>query len=788
MTRTSNIRKPASLRRAGSALALGAAVAGSPAMAQDANGEVVLDTLRIEDRAADVNPYSTPGAPYKAERSGDIRITRPIADTPTTMTVLTENQIDDSGYTDLSRILEAQPGITVGTGENGNAFGDRYIIRGQEARSDVFVDGLRDPGMTTRESFVVEQIEITKGPNSTFAGRGTAGGAVNLITKAATTDYDFFDGTIGVGTDRFVRLTGDVNLALDETFAIRANGLNGYTDIPDREPGNRRRSGGALSATWSPSYDFDLTLDYYLLRAKDRPDLGDYLSGDVADNSREPVETPAYMQEQDFQKSNVDVVTGRLNWQLTDNISFSNRARYGESHNGYVVTGARGTTTDASDPNGAYDTFSLSTHQGWQDVEYFANQANLLIETEALGGENDLIFGAEYTDHKVLNGVYDVNNTGATNCITPGNRFNPTPAPNFCGLGPNGQVVSGLNNLLGREITKDRWDSDWQVETFSIYLMDTIDLTESLTVFGGLRWDTFDFTLSTLSVPRGSPAGTEPTLETYAYDDSFWNGHFGVTYRLNDWAMVYGSFATAADINGGESDLGTNSGYGGLVIIDGEFRGGSPERSENWELGTKLELFDHKFLLTGALFQTTKSDVLEGSAGGYTPDGTGNTGKNRTRGFELGVAGNITPAWSMQGGLTYVDTDVLESAVDADYIGKELANTAKWQASFQTRYQATDAFAIGGAVKYKGERYGGQPDTAAGFTELPGGGFAYSQPVPAYTVADLFAEYRFSNNMSLRVNVNNVFDENYYLAVYRSGGFLYKGDARQAVATLNLRY
>ncbi len=777
MTRRTNIKRPASLRRAGSVLALGAAVATSPAMAQDANGEVVLDTLRIEDRAADVNPYSTPGAPYKAERSGDIRITRPIADTPTTMTVLTENQIDDSGYTDLARILDAQPGITVGTGENGNAFGDRYIIRGQEARSDVFVDGLRDPGMTTRESFVVEQIEITKGPNSTFAGRGTAGGAVNLITKAATTDYDFFDGTVGVGTDHFVRVTGDVNLAVDETLAIRANGLYAYTDIPDREPGNRRRSGGAISTTWSPSYDFDLTLDYYLLRAEDRPDLGDYLSGDVADGTREPVETPAYMQEQDFQKSNVDVATGRLNWQLNDNVSFSNKARYGESHNGYVVTGARGATTDASDPNGEYDTLSFSTHQGWQDVEYFANQANLLIENEALGGENDLIIGAEYTDHKVRNGVYDVTNTGATNCVVSGRGG---VSPSYCGIGPDGNAVLGLNSLLGREITKGRWDSDWQVETFSVYLMDTIDLTEALTVFGGLRWDTFDFTLTTQN------NALEQT--TYAYDDSFWNGHLGVTYRLNDWAMVYGSFATAADINGGESDLGTNSGYGGLVIIDGEFRGGSPERSENWELGTKLELFDHKFLLTGALFQTTKSDVLEGSAGGYTPDGTGNTGKNRTRGFELGVAGNITPAWSMQGGLTYVDTEVLESAVNADYVGKELANTAKWQASLQTRYQATDAFAIGAAVKYKGERYGGQPDTAASFTTLANGGFAYSQPVPAYTVADLFAEYQFSNNMSLRVNVNNVFDENYYLAVYRSGGFLYKGDARQAVATLNLRY
>jgi catecholate siderophore receptor len=91
----------------------------------------------------------------------------------------------------LRAIVAAQPGITLGTGENGNAFGDRYVIRGQEARSDVFIDSLRDPGMTIRESFAVEQVEITKGPNSSFAGRGSSGGTINSITKRASSEYQF---------------------------------------------------------------------------------------------------------------------------------------------------------------------------------------------------------------------------------------------------------------------------------------------------------------------------------------------------------------------------------------------------------------------------------------------------------------------------------------------------------------------------------------------------------------------------------------------------------------------
>ena len=175
------VRRPVSLRHPSrpdsahatrNALALGISAAlaggGGAANAQDAE-PIELDTLQVEERTIDTNPYAEPGAPYKARISGDPRHVKELAETPQTITVLTQTQIQESGRQDLRSIVQAQPGITLGTGENGNAFGDRYVIRGHEARSDVFVDGLRDPGMTTRESFAVEQIEITKGPSSTDA-------------------------------------------------------------------------------------------------------------------------------------------------------------------------------------------------------------------------------------------------------------------------------------------------------------------------------------------------------------------------------------------------------------------------------------------------------------------------------------------------------------------------------------------------------------------------------------------------------------------------------------------
>ena len=84
-------------------------------------------------------------------------------------------------------------------------------------------------------------------------------------------------------------------------------------------------------------------------------------------------------------------------------------------------------------------------------------------------------------------------------------------------------------------------------------------------------------------------------------------------------------------------------------------------------------------------------------------------------------------------------------------------------------------------VRYEGKRYGGQPDSAPALT--PTGD--YAQPVPSYVVYNAFASYRFNKSLDMRVNVDNLTDKDYFLATYRSGSFLYKGDARNFRVTLN---
>lgn len=774
MSNAFRIRRPLSLRQALStplALGIGLSLAGAahaqPAPAEEE--ELVLDTLQIEDRTLDTNPYAEKGAPYKARVSADVRRTETLAETPATISVLTRTQIEESGRSDLRAIVGAQPGITLGTGENGNAFGDRYVIRGQEARSDVFIDSLRDPGMSIRESFAVEQVEITKGPNSTYAGRGSSGGTINSISKRAGTDYQFNRFDAALGSDEHRRLTVDSNLPLGQRAALRVNALHAYEEVPDRGPAERERDGAALSLLLQPTGQFQVHADYYYLDAAGSSDLGTYIvpgGGDPVDD------LVPYLQDEDFLATRTHIGTLRAEYETDSGWRIVNAARSGEVDNGYVLTGARGGTRNANDPAGALATITLSTHQGWQQVDYFVDQLNLLKDVEYAGREHSFVFGAEYSRLDVLNGNYTVSNNGARNCLTGGGAG----SPNFCMLDANGAVVANLNSLLQRQIARGPFDADYQIDTLALYALDSFEINDRLDATIGLRWDDFDY--------RNVLRAGSGAITVYEYGDDLWNGNAALSYQLSEQGRVYLAWASAADINGGESDVGGSCGYGGLCGTPEQVVLSKPERVQNLELGTKWSFNGEKLLASAALFQITKDEVMESVGSAYSQLGTLNTGKNRVRGIEFGLSGNFSEALSVSFGATFMDSEVLE-AFTANQVGKVLSNFADDKLNLQLRYQATPKFSVGGNATYSSEMYAGQPDTAAAFDASTG---AYSYRVPSYTTVDLFANYEFSETLKARINVGNAFDRDYYLATYRSGAFTYIGDARNVRLTLSAEF
>ena len=103
---------------------------------------------------AQQDPYADPAAPYKADRLASPKFPEPIVNTPRSVTVLTKEVLRDKDATSLKEVVRTTPGVTLGTGEGGNAFGDRFFIRGFDARNDVFVDGIRDPGRQHPREFL----------------------------------------------------------------------------------------------------------------------------------------------------------------------------------------------------------------------------------------------------------------------------------------------------------------------------------------------------------------------------------------------------------------------------------------------------------------------------------------------------------------------------------------------------------------------------------------------------------------------------------------------------------
>ena len=164
-----SLRQNGGLRRADLVSVSLLALAGvmQPVMAEEAPAKTekteelkTLDAVTVRgdtvDAAkGDANPYADETAPFKVDRSGEAKRTAPILDQPSTITVIPKETMKATGATSMKEVMRVQPGVTLGTGEGGNTYGDRFIIRGFEARNDVFVDGLRDPGVQSRETFAV---------------------------------------------------------------------------------------------------------------------------------------------------------------------------------------------------------------------------------------------------------------------------------------------------------------------------------------------------------------------------------------------------------------------------------------------------------------------------------------------------------------------------------------------------------------------------------------------------------------------------------------------------------
>lgn len=746
-------------------LGLAHAAAASEADGPIATASPAADSTEVSTVKIDARRVADPSSS---------KFTAPLVDTPKSVTVIPSRIIEQTAATSLTDILRTSPGITFGAGEGGQPLADRPFIRGASSANNIFVDGVRDSGGQTREIFNLEQVEVVKGPDSAYGGRGSGGGSINLSSKTPKAD-SFARGSVGVGTDAYVRATADLNYAINDSVAVRLNVLGTRGDTPGRKAVDFDRWGVAPSLAVGLNGDTQLTVSYYHLDTDQTPDYGIPLMTKTA----EPRTATGILnvdrrnfygiKSRDFQKTKSDIATFAIDHKIDDDLNVRQVVRYSKSLNDYLVTNP-GDGGAAQFVQGQW-WMKRGTKSRWNPTETVAAVTDLHGKKVLGGLEHSFDLGIELSREENRNASYLPYGLTASACPTGftiaaatltsvgGGDCTLVYKPN-----PNDVWVGTLNRgPATRNLTK----------TAAVYGFDTIKFGDWILLNLGLRHDRYESRGVDASATSANGVVTAVTYTPRGGSWDFTNYQAGLVFKPTAASSLYVSYGTASTppgVSGGDQNGNTATGSGNLATVQLE-----PEDSESFELGAKANVFHDTLALSAAAFKTTRKNAqIQIDANTYAQ-----VGEVEVKGIELGVSGNVTPKWQVFGGYTYMDSELVRGAYTSVNQGDPLANTPKHTFSTFTTYKVTRQIALGGGAYYVSKSFGGNQGGA--------GGGANRIYAPSYWRYDAFASWAVTPKVDLQLNVQNLTDERY---IVRTNGVHHADPApgRQAILTLNVKY
>lgn len=734
----------------GSSLALALAAPGAflpvAAQAQASGSPATLSPVKVQgDR----------GEEYKVNEASQAKFTAPLLDTPKSVQVIPQAVIEDTNATSLEDVLRNSPGITFGAGEGGQPLADRPFIRGASSGSNIYVDGIRDPGGQTREIFNVESVEIVRGADSALGGRGTGGGSINLSSKHAHLG-NAASGSLGIGTDRYLRAAVDGNWQFSDTGAFRLNVMGAQGDMAGRSDVDYKNWGVAPTISFGLGTPTRASISYYHYQTDGMPDYGVPLTRGTTietDTGILDVDRDTFygLHKRDYRKTQADIGTIELEHDLTDRLTVRNVTRYGETLNDYVLTNP-GDGTKKFDPVTNQWWMQRGLKSRWQKSTILANVTELSGKFDTGSLKHSFNAGIELSRETTKNASYNVTTTGGSACpaVIGAGKFDCTPL-----YSPNpGDPWSG-------SITRNPLSLDAKSTTQAAYFFDSIALSEQFRIDAGIRYDRYRISGES-TVGRGST-----TMEPGEGSWNMFNYQLGLVYKPAPNGSIYLSYATASTpptMSGGDQE--------GISPTIDELE---PEKSKTIELGTKWDVLDQRLSLTAALFHTERRNAqIE-----VDPGVVAQAGKTRVQGLELGAAGLITPKWAVYGGYTYMDSKLVEGAYNNVNVGDPLANTPKHSFSLWSTYKVLPPLTLGAGAYYVGKTYGGNQGGA--------GGGANGVYMPAYWRFDAMASYQVNKHLGFQLNALNLTDKSYYM---RTNGVHHAdfGPGRQIILTAKLRY
>ncbi|MCD0495779.1 TonB-dependent siderophore receptor [Achromobacter sp. MY14] len=708
------------------------------------------------------------GSSYQTNTVPSPKMTAPLLDTPRTVQVVPKQVIQDQAASTLQDVLRNSPGITFGAGEGGRPGGDLPIIRGQNAASSLFLDGIRDSSTQVRDTFNLEQVEVIKGPDSVYSGRGGAGGSINMVSKAPKAT-DFTEATAQIGTDNNYRATIDSNWRLADKATFRLNVMGNKGDVAGRDNAvDFERWGVAPSLTLGVGTPTRITLSYYHYQDDSMPDYSipyDPKTGQPVTETMGVSRKSFYgLTGRDFMKTRDDVATVDFQHDFSDKLQLRNVTRYGRGTTDFAAT-----NPDDSKGNVANGLVYRALKSGYYVTKTFANQTDLTGEFDTGSLKHTFDLGFEYSNIKQNKDGYKESGvpTGGSNCVTAtsASGVNTYANPALCASLWDPDPGTDYPGTLTRNNNPARYNTD----TLALYGFDTIKFNEQWQASLGARWDNYRTSGSNIAAGRNDPAGT-PSFYSTSRNDNLFNYQIGLAYKPLPNGTIYATYGTSS----------TPSAIAASATSDATSLSNSslePEKSRTVEVGTKWQVFDDRLTLSAAAFH----DIRKNTSVAVSATEVAQVGEAKVRGIELGFSGNITPKWNVFGGYTFMDSEMTKGAYNSGAVGQDLPNTPRNAFSLWTTYKVLPKLTVGGGAYYVDKVYGNSDATRNA------NGTPKARWVPSYWRFDAMAAYEFNEHYSAQLNVLNLFDETYYTKAY-AAHYAALGTGRAALLTLKMRY
>jgi catecholate siderophore receptor len=716
----------------------GLAIAPTPVHAEEAPGVSAVGTSVA---GVTVTAHEEPGV-------GLSKLPTNVNDIPQSITVLNKQLLQQQGATSLADALRNVPGVTIG-GAEGSQIGNNINLNGFTARTDIFLDGMRDRGQYYRDTFALESVDVLLGPSSMLFGRGSTGGAINQVSKRAGM-RPFFEADVSGTTNGLGRAVVDVNGPIADHVAGRLAVMGQAGAVSTRDKTTVHDWGLAPSVRLGIGTETELTLSALFQHNNDRPDYGvPPLNGGPVQSGRDTVY--GYSDDRTIQR--VGAVEAELKHRFEGGILLRNQFQYNNvktdaretAPQGIGTIGPKGFTPLTPTGISSLPLDQLSVRL--QSHDRVIRDASIYDQLEgsatfATGPfRHDLLVGIEIGhdsyENQALTRTASCNGValpiGYTGCV-------PVLSPPYT-AGPLVPSVAG--NLAGGK-----------ADSQAVYLNDTLSLTSRLKLVAGFRSDRYDASITNSIYRDNTPGNTSFASLSQTVD--FTSVRTGLLWQPTDEQNYYVSYSTSF-----------NPSLEQLVSTTGLSQPLPPETNKAYEVGGKWELMNEQLNISAALFQITQENSRSQNADNtYSANGT-----IRVRGARVGASGRITPPWLVFAGYTHLDAKIID-AIAPGTLGMVPLNTPNDSATFWTTYDLTPVWQVGGGAVYVGKRYANNINTVS---------------APSYVRLDATVAWR-QPNYEVRLNVFNLANKTYYDSIIQSdGGRIVPGTGRTAMLTVVFR-